>query len=440
MLSEPAHGPSERVDGSLAMRLAEQLRARNPVLRSFFEREAPRLARAAREMAERFGRGGRLYAFGNGPYSTDAAHVSVEFVHPVIVGKRALPALDVSAAPEPFVEALVGPDDMAIGFGPPEGDPAVASALRAARRKGAFTVAWPGGGTDSSKHTGTDADAAADIDADTDAEGGADYAVRAPGADAHVHQEAFEVLGHTLYESVHVFLEHGRELGEDVGASAFLYPYLGAGQDDARDDGAAIVADVAASVAAKARDGERLREQVAAEQAGAIAAAVEAMGARLSAGGRLLVFGNGGSATDATDFALDCVAAEPGQRALPALSLAAEPAVLSAIANDVGHELTFVRQIIAQSRPADVAFALSTSGGSKNVVAALIEARRRGLLTVALLGYDGGEIVRRGLADHPIVVRCDYVPRIQETQAAIYHVVRRALGEPATGAERAAGG
>jgi D-sedoheptulose 7-phosphate isomerase len=401
---------SQRARGTLATRLADELRGRNPVLRPFFEREAPRLARAAREMAERFGRGGRLYAFGHGPYSTDAAHVSVEFIHPVIVGKRALPALDVSAAPAQFVEALAGPDDMAIGFGPPEGDPHVAGALRAARRKGAFTVAWPGG-------------ACAD----------ADYAVRAPTDDAHVHQEAFEVLGHTLYESVHVFLEHSRELGDDVGASAFLYPYLGPAQGEAVD----IVGDVAASVLTKARDGERLREQIADEQAGAIAAAVEGIRARLAAGGRLLIFGNGGSATDATDFALDCVDASAGLRALPALSLAAEPAVLSAIANDVGNELTFVRQIIAQSRPADVAFALSTSGGSKNVVAALFEARARGLLTVALLGYDGGEIVRRGLADHPIVVRCDYIPRIQEAQAAIYHVMRHALGEPTATVETA---
>jgi D-sedoheptulose 7-phosphate isomerase len=396
------HVPGSPPLDALAARLAERLRARNPVVRAFFEREAAPLARAAREMAQRFGRGGRLYAFGHGPYGTDAAHVSVEFIHPVIVGKRALPALDASVAPEALVDALVGPDDMALGFGPPESDLRVIGALRQAHRKGAFTLAWPG------------------------ADGDADHAVSAPTADEHVHQEAFEVLGHTLYESVHVFLEHGRELGEDVGASSFLYPYLGAARGGAAD----IADDVAASIVSKARDGERLRELVADEQAGAIAAAVEAMRARLAGGGRLLIFGNGGSATDATDFMLDCLASGTQARALAALSLAAEPAVLSAIANDVGNELVFARQIIAQSRPVDIAFALSTSGGSKNVVAALEEARRRGLLTVALLGYDGGEIVRRGLADHPVVVRCDYIPRIQETQAAIYHVMRRALGEP----------
>ena len=223
MLSTPAAA-------SLAPRIAAQLRARNDVMRAFFEAEAPRLARASQEVAERFARGGRLYAFGNGPYATDAAHVSVEFIHPVIVGKRALPAMDASAAPEAFVEALVGPDDMAIAFGPPEGDLRTIAALRHARRRGAYTLAWPG------------------IEAD--------YSVTSPTADEHVHQEAFEVLGHTLYESVHVFLEHRRELGDDVGASAFLYPYLGSAQPDA----GAIVDGVAASIVEKARDGERLRE------------------------------------------------------------------------------------------------------------------------------------------------------------------------------------
>ncbi|HYZ16127.1 MAG TPA: SIS domain-containing protein [Candidatus Acidoferrum sp.] len=372
------------------------------MLRPFFERESGRLAQAAHVMAERFDRGGRLYAFGNGPYATDAAHVSVEFIHPVIVGKRALPALDASAAPTPIVDALVTPEDMVLAFAPPDGDRRTAAPLRRARRRGAFTLAWPGSD--------------------------ADYAVEAPCADPHLHQEAFEVLGHTMYESVHVFLEHRRELGDDVGASAFLYPYLGTSHEDA----SAIVDDVAASIRAKADDGARLREQIAAEQSDAIGAAILAIRERLARGGRLLIFGNGGSATDATDFALDCIEPSPGMPPVPAISLAAEPAVLSAIGNDVGVELVFLRQIVAQARAGDVAFAFSTSGGSKNVVAALVEARARGLLTVAVLGYDGGEIVRRELADHALVVRCDYIPRIQETQAAIYHEIRAGLGEDAS--------
>ena len=384
-----------RVDASLTAFVAERVRARNPVVRSFFAGEASRLTDAAAALAERFERGGRLFAFGRGPYATDAAHLSVEFVHPVIVGKRALPALDASAAYDALLDTLATPDDAAVGFGPPEGDDDVLRTLERARRRGVLTFALPGGY--------------------------ADYAVDTPTDDVHVHQEVFEILGHTLYESVHVFLEHGsRTGGSDGGAAAFLYPFLGAGTVVDRTT-------VAASIVAKAADGERLRERVAAQQAEAIAAAIVAIDDRLSRGGRILAFGNGGSATDATDFVLDCVLPEPGVYAIPALSLAVEPAILTAVANDVGTELTFVRQLIAHARPSDVAFAFSTSGGSKNVVAALVEARARGLLTVAVLGYDGGEIVRRRLADIAIVVEADYIPRIQETQAAIYHVVREGL-------------
>jgi D-sedoheptulose 7-phosphate isomerase len=378
-------------------RVATRLRERNPIVREYFAVQAPRIARACQAMAERFLQGGRLYAFGRGPYATDAAHVSVEFIHPVIVGKRALPAADVSAAPAAWIETLAGADDMAIAFGPPEGDDELLAVLGRASRAGALTLALPGGE--------------------------ATFAFPAPTTDPHIHQELFEILGHTLYESVHVFFEH-RQLGHDVGASGFLYPYLGSGKQET----GPILDDVAASIVAKASDGELLRDQVAERQAEAIADAAAAISERLARGGRVLAFGNGGSATDATDFVIDCIEPSAGMRTVPALSLASEPAVLSAIGNDVGIELVFMRQIIAQSRPADVAFALSTSGGSKNVIAALAEARKRGLLTVALLGYDGGDIARNGLADHTIVVDCDYIPRIQETQAAIYHVLREELG------------
>ena len=112
---------------------------------------------------------------------------------------------------------------------------------------------------------------------------------------------------------------------------------------------------------------------------------------------------------------------------VPAVSLASEPAVLTALANDVGPDVIFLRQLIAHARPGDVAAAISTSGGSRNILLALEEARRRKLTTVALLGYDGGEVVRRGLADFPIVVRSDYIPRIQEVQASIYHTIRELL-------------
>jgi D-sedoheptulose 7-phosphate isomerase len=103
---------------ALTTQIEQRLLARNQVLESFFAVEAGRLAEACREMSERFLRGGRLLAFGRGPYATDAQHVSVEFVHPVIVGKRALPALDLSLAFTPWLYTLVQSDDMVMGFGP----------------------------------------------------------------------------------------------------------------------------------------------------------------------------------------------------------------------------------------------------------------------------------------------------------------------------------
>jgi D-sedoheptulose 7-phosphate isomerase len=141
----------------------------------------------------------------------------------------------------------------------------------------------------------------------------------------------------------------------------------------------------------------------------------------------LILFGNGGSATDANDWALDCIQPPSGLNPVPAISLSLEPANITALANDVGTEVIFLRQLIAQARPEDVAIGISTSGGSKNIIMALEEARKRNLLTVALLGYDGGEIVRRGLVDWPLVVRSDYIPRIQEVQASVYHIIRQLL-------------
>src|SRR5271167_3863495 len=117
----------------LATQIEQRLLARNQILESFFARESHRLAEACREMADRFLRGGRLLAFGRGACATDAQHVSVEFVHPVIVGKRALPALDLSAEFALWLNVLVQPDDIVMGFAQPGGDPEVEAAFAAAR-------------------------------------------------------------------------------------------------------------------------------------------------------------------------------------------------------------------------------------------------------------------------------------------------------------------
>ena len=380
----------------LASHVEERLVKRNQLVESFFSREAPRLAEACREMSERFLRGGRLLAFGRGPYATDAQHVSVEFVHPVIVGKRALPALDISVLFRPWLEAILHPEDIVMGFGPPEGDPEVWATLQQAHLHDAMTFALPG------------------------VEGS--YAVDAATENPFIHQEVTEILYHTLWETVHVFFEH-RELGHDVGASGFLYPFLGTEKQGTT----SLVAEVAASILMKAQDDTKLREQLAREEAEQIGNTTSAIHERLRHGGKLIIFGNGGSATDANDFAIDCVLPPVGYQSIPAVSLSLEPANITAVANDIGTDAIFLRQLIAQARPEDVAIGISTSGGSRNIILALEEARKRSMLTVALLGYDGGEIKRKRLADFPVVVNCDYIPRIQEVQASIYHVIRESL-------------
>ncbi len=378
---------------TLAARSREELLRRNEIFESFFRREAPRLAEACHEMSRRFLAGGRLLTFGGGPAATDAQHVSVEFVHPVIVGKRALPALDLGPDFEARLPVILRPEDMVMGFSFPDRDETVESALRLARQRGTLTFALAG-------------------------EVG-DYSFDLPDEDSFVCQEIFEVLYHMLWETVHVYFEH-REQGHDVGASSFLYPFLGSQEQRLE----SVVEEVQGSMLQKMEEVNGMRAAVAETEVGAISEIAAAIAGRLERGGKIIAFGNGGSATDANDLVADCVSPPPGFEPVPAVSLAAEPANITAIANDIGSEAIFTRQLIAHARPEDVAIGISTSGGSPNILAALAEARKRGLLTVGMVGYDGGRIVGERLADYAVVVRSDYIPRIQEVQASVYHVLR----------------
>lgn len=395
-----------------AGRSKHDLLRRNPVFETFFTAEAPRLAEACAEMSRRFLAGGRLLAFGRGAAATDAQHVSVEFVHPVIVGKRALPAIDLGPELASHLSVILQPEDMVMGFAFPERDPAVEAALQIARDRGALTFALAG---------------------ET-----ADYPFALPDRDPFVCQEVFEVLYHVLWETVHVYFEH-REQGHDVGASSFLYPFLG--RQEQRLD--SVVAQVQGSMLQKMQEVNGLRAAAAETEVETISRLAAAICERIESGGKLIAFGNGGSATDANDLTIDCVAPpyrpDGGRPApIPALSLAAEPANITAVANDIGSEAIFARQLIAHARPQDVAVGISTSGSSPNILSALREARNRGLLTVGIAGYDGGKVVAEQLADYALVVRCDYIPRIQEAQAALYHVLRCRIGELQEGAGRRA--
>jgi D-sedoheptulose 7-phosphate isomerase len=255
---------------------------------------------------------------------------------------------------------------------------------------------------------------------------GAEWELEPPGADADVRQELVETLYHVLWELVHVFFDHrgllaGREqrARHDAGASAFLYPFL----DERDDDLEGLLADVRRSMLAKSADIGELRVQTLTDNRDAIEAAAAALHSALAGGATLLALGNGGSATDAMDVVADF--APPW----PAIDLTADPAILTAIANDIGADAIFARQVIAHGRAGDALIALSTSGNSRNIVDALAEARRRELLTIAMVGYDGGVIASEGLADHVVVTRSEHIPRIQEAQASAYHVLRRLVGE-----------
>lgn len=194
----------------------------------------------------------------------------------------------------------------------------------------------------------------------------------------------------------------------------FLYPFIEA---DERDAGT-LLADLASSVEAKVAVGEALREATFARVDADISRTARSMADRFRRGGRLFALGNGGSATDARSLA-SLFARPPHGHPVPARSLVDDTAVLTALANDVGFELVFVRQLIAHAGPDDIAVGFSTSGNSRNLVAAFEHAAGRGLLTVGFAGYDGGEMRACGDLDACFVVESDSVHRIQEVQAAL---------------------
>ncbi len=203
-----------------------------------------------------------------------------------------------------------------------------------------------------------------------------------------------------------------------------LYPFLYGTERNGPSARAAALADVRASTLQKCRDVVDLRGRLIDAYADVLVDAAVVSARAFSGGGKLLAFGNGGSATDAQDAVADCMAPPfPGWRALPAIALTNDVGVVTAVANDVGFENVFARQIIALGEPGDIALAITTSGNSPSILAGLREAQARGLHTIALTGYDGGELARQDLADHAFTARLEYVPRIQEGHATLWHTL-----------------
>lgn len=312
------------------------------------------LVGVARRLAERLAAGATLLVHGSGHLAPDAHHVVVEFVHPVIVGKSAYPALCVVEPRE--AEVLGRPGDIAIALGhAPE-------FLAAAERSGVETLV---------------------LDED---------------------DGALVTSYHLLWEITQMMIESGERTAD----TDLTFLYGGSDPDLVRADAErSLVVKQAESATLCAAVLDRYRDDLT--RCGA------EIGERLGSCGRVLTFGNGGSSTDASALALRLRAT-----GVPAVCLADEPAVLTALANDVGVEHVFARQIDALAGPHDVAVGLSTSGGSHNVLAALDRARRAGLLTVGFAGYDGGAMATAGTVDRLFVVASDSVHRIQEAQATLY--------------------
>jgi D-sedoheptulose 7-phosphate isomerase len=381
--------------------------------------DATALALACRAMAERFTRGGRLLVFGNGAGTTDAQHVAVEFVHPVIVGKRALPALSLVSDAATLmgvaarrglegvyahqVEVLGRPNDIALGLSGDGNCPNVRAGLRAARASGLLTVALVGG---------DGGDALGNREAD--------HCLVIRTDDPHIVKEGHVTAYHLLWELVHVFFDSPEASAAQATTGVEqLYPFLYGGGSAARP-----VLDAAAeSARQKVVEVVELRRSVGADQGAALAVCAARLADAFAAGATLLAFGNGGSSTDAQQVVHTFLDPPPPADPLPALGLTNDVAVLTALSNDVSFEVVFSRQVRAFGRPGDIAVAISTSGGSQNVLAAIEEADRVGLVTVGLAGYGGGRMAELPALQHLFAVPSSSVHRVQEVQTTLYHVL-----------------
>ena len=165
-----------------------------------------------------------------------------------------------------------------------------------------------------------------------------------------------------------------------------------------------------------------VKKLFAEEYAELISEAASMIASAFSAGGKLIIFGNGGSATDASHIAAEFVGRYKRERpGLPAIALNTDVAVLTAISNDYGYDEAFSRQLKALSADGDIVIAISTSGNSPNVLKAVEAAKRRKLRVIALTGADGGKLASR--VQYTFKVPSDVTARVQETHITLGHVL-----------------
>ncbi len=179
-------------------------------------------------------------------------------------------------------------------------------------------------------------------------------------------------------------------------------------------------------------DSASVKQQFARDYADRIAQVAALMVAAFREGRKVLLFGNGGSATDAAHIAAEFVGRYKRERIpLPAIALATDIAAITCIANDYGYDELFARQVRAHGQKGDIAIAISTSGNSPNVLKGVEAARACGMITVAWTGGSGGKLA--GLVDHPFVVPSSATARIQESHITLGHVLCELVEESLLG-------
>jgi len=203
-------------------------------------------------------------------------------------------------------------------------------------------------------------------------------------------------------------------------ALAGLYPHLGT----ARTDPAALDALLLESVRQKAAHSAEVKLAFFADQGARIVQAAHIIADAYRHEGRLYTMGNGGSSCDAAHIAVEFQhPITPGRPALPAVNLAQDMAMLTAVGNDIGFRHVFVRQVLAHVRRGDCLIGVSTSGNSENLLAAFAAAKQRGAATLALAGGSGGRMCESADVDLCLVVPTDSIHRVQETHVALYHIL-----------------
>jgi D-sedoheptulose 7-phosphate isomerase len=207
-------------------------------------------------------------------------------------------------------------------------------------------------------------------------------------------------------------------LSEDF--SRTFYPFLHAEETT----GAGLFDELRNSLNEKARDSADIKQRFFADNQETIVQAALALARAFHRGHKLIVCGNGGSATDAAHIAVEFLhPVTVGRKALPAIALTNDIASVTAVANDVGFAAVFTRQLLALGQAGDALLGLSTSGNSENLLQVFAMARRMKLVTIGFAGGDGGRMAMSDTIDYCLTVPTLSIHRVQETHVTLYHIL-----------------